>query len=736
VELYNDGDEEVDISDWSVVPLSDPSKEEVVLLTNLSPKSFYVLGPEDGWLNTIEDTLILEDGSGAEVDRTPALFDLQDSDCAWGRYPDGSADWLFMESSMGKPNSGKLCEEEEVDIQHIKFSMDKKVSGSGFVSIRNSISAGDSQNIRSQEHGSGRYESEEAARYSADLSRGSHEITLNKSDLSARYGGSEQNVTPGRSVRYDSRWSESSQAWGSRDSSYIAESTRYATTMDSEIDLKSSNYRQTSRMGSKFEGKARIESGQGSLRSSEEYTGSFEVLGNILEKDYSTLESSVRGEGFVDVSREIGGALKTYQRGTGSYRAEEQIDIGKRSVNKEIDLAYSPASYSYFGGEPINRSLLWSEGTRSGECGASFVSTDFSNIRRLEAETKVISAGDIRMEANFSGRVRMQEAFKNPSGNELGRVYIDDEYSGDYSITRKILIRPVYKAPHLTVYSQGLIHRPECDRLEYTITIVNDGNQVLGPIYLRDTFPSGTSFMGSSIEPFELAPRYGNWSIPTLGSGGTISFDLYLQITARRENYTNRLSAVTIYKQTTGKTTRDRRLRASNSSLLEADWSNCPAQDISATLTASVDPKDPRILNYRLAVQNLADENMSINATVLLPQGLKFINSTLKPSGISEDKIVWTISKLVPERRRSISFVAEAEREGLLVSRARVVGSTIEGREIASLDISAPILLGKPVAIMPRLYSPDWLPCEEEMLGPNSWNEAMISSGEALECAC
>lgn len=117
--LDNDGDEEVDISDWSVVPLSDPSKQEVILLTNLSPKSFYVLGPEDGWLNTIEDTLILEDGSGAEVDRTPALFELQD--CAWGRYPDGSADWLFMESSMGKPNSGKRCEEEEVDIQHIKF---------------------------------------------------------------------------------------------------------------------------------------------------------------------------------------------------------------------------------------------------------------------------------------------------------------------------------------------------------------------------------------------------------------------------------------------------------------------------------------------------------------------------------------------------------------------------------------------------------------------------------------
>lgn len=735
MELYNAGDEEVDISDWSVVPLSDPSKEEFILLTNLSAKSFYVLGPEERWLNPFEDTLVLRDGNGAEVDRTPALFDLQDSDCAWGRYPDGSATWLFMESSMGDPNSGKLCEEEEIAIQHIKFSMDKKVSGSGFVSIHNSISAGDSQNVRSQEHGSGRYDSEEAAKYSADLSLGSHEITLNKSNLSTRYGSAEQNVTPGRSVRYDSRWSESSRAWGSRDSPYIAESTRYATTMDSEIDLQSSKYRQTARMGSEFDGKARIESGQGDLRSSEEYTGSFEVLSNILEKDYSTVESSVTGEGFVDVSREIGGAVKTYQWGTGSYRAEEQIDIVKRSVNKEIDLVYSPASYSYFEGEPINRSLLWSEGTRSGECGVSFISTDFSNIRRLEAETSIISEGNIMMEANFSGRVRMQEAFKNPSGNESGRVYIDDEYFGNYSITRKILIRPIYKAPHLTVYSKGLIHRPECDRLEYTITIVNDGNQALGPIYLRDTFPSGTSFIGSSIEPFELAPRYGNWSISTLGSGGSISFDIYLQVTARRENYTNRLMAVTIYKQTTGKTTHDRRLRASNSSLLEANWSNCPAQDISATLTSSVDPKDPRILNYRLAVKNLADENISINATVLLPQGLKFINSTLKPSGISEDEIVWTVSKLVPERRRSISFMAEAEREGLLVSRARVVGSTIEGREIASIDLIAPILLGKPAAI-PRPYSPDWLPCEEEMLGPNSWNEVMISSGEALECAC
>jgi hypothetical protein len=195
--------------------------------------------------------------------------------------------------------------------------------------------------------------------------------------------------------------------------------------------------------------------------------------------------------------------------------------------------------------------------------------------------------------------------------------------------------------------------------------------------------------------------------------------------------------AITIYQQTTGKTTRDRKLRASNRSVLNADWSGCGPQNISATFTATSNSKKPNILTYRLTVQNLAEENMSANITATLPQNVRFINSTIRPTQISADRISWEIGKLISESRRTISFVGEAVQDGLFTSWANIHGSSLDGRDIGSINVSAPLVLGN-LANVSGAYSSDWLPCEgtEEMLGPNSWNETMISSEAALPCLC
>ena len=110
IELFNDGDDEVDLSGWSIVPLSDPNKEIVIPEWNLSPQDFYVISVESDWLDWRDETLILLNHEGKEMDRTPPLQDLLESDCTWGRYPDGSPQWMLQDPTWYGPSSGKLCE--------------------------------------------------------------------------------------------------------------------------------------------------------------------------------------------------------------------------------------------------------------------------------------------------------------------------------------------------------------------------------------------------------------------------------------------------------------------------------------------------------------------------------------------------------------------------------------------------------------------------------------------------
>ena len=183
VELYNTGDNDVDITGWSITPLSDPTKETFIGFENISAKGFYVLTFVDGWLNQNEEELILRNDEGVKVDSTPVLYDLDDSDCAWGRYPDGSENWASMESTQGEPSSGTPCGDAES--LSIRFDMDQRVSGSGYVRIRNTIENSEGASLKSTESGSGTYESEEAAKYYANLISSTYAINLSKSNLSA-----------------------------------------------------------------------------------------------------------------------------------------------------------------------------------------------------------------------------------------------------------------------------------------------------------------------------------------------------------------------------------------------------------------------------------------------------------------------------------------------------------------------------------------------------------------------
>jgi hypothetical protein len=105
VELYNTEYEEVDISGWSLSTLSG-IETTIPSGTSVPAYGYYIVTQRMQWLMTANETLVLNDGQGRGVDRTPPLSDAKDDEFTWSRDPDGrdtdsTQDWKFLVSSRG-----------------------------------------------------------------------------------------------------------------------------------------------------------------------------------------------------------------------------------------------------------------------------------------------------------------------------------------------------------------------------------------------------------------------------------------------------------------------------------------------------------------------------------------------------------------------------------------------------------------------------------------------------------
>ena len=117
VELYNPTDSSVDISGWRIstahgrtvtVTIAEgtilqPKGRCVVM--NIQPRSSCNAPTGNAqWLDDGDESVVLRDSAGDDVDRTPLLSDSFNDDRSWQRYPDGkdtdsSADWPFARST-------------------------------------------------------------------------------------------------------------------------------------------------------------------------------------------------------------------------------------------------------------------------------------------------------------------------------------------------------------------------------------------------------------------------------------------------------------------------------------------------------------------------------------------------------------------------------------------------------------------------------------------------------------
>lgn len=753
IELYNSGSGEVDISDWAVCPIRDPSKEiDIEDGTIISAKGFFIIS-SSSWLDSEGDSIILKDENGNEIDRTPFLTDTDEDDCAWTRYPDGGPEWMFMVSSQGSPASGQLCEEK--GIEYVKFTMGQSVQGIGFTNALNSIFGQEGKILSSQEHGSGSYHSENALGYFSNLQTEGQYIKLSK-EGSMYHSKTEFNVSDARPINFTSRWTSAVRSVEDKSSAYMQESYRYATNINGASEIVIGSEGSKMAIDSEFTGVAEIKYSSQKLKSAEDYAGSFKVAENISESHFnrtalstadnrsirierqiedilrnkSASASGTAGYGFVRVEKQIGDKLRTYEHGTGTYMTDEEISTGNNmeSIAKDITLIHKPVSYSYSPQTIINQSLEWSEGTYlkdiSKDKGISFIAEDFSDILQLEKETIANSSKALSTQASFTGKARFRTDIQGP----LKGVYQDDEYYGSYNIARKAIKLPEIEKPHFSITKQGHMSSRRCNILDYSIIIFNDGNMTLGPIYIKDTFPSGTQLIDTNLMPLELSSRSANWSIHELGIGESFTIQARLQIIKRTNSTVNRVRAFTTYEEVRKGTVRERRLHASNSSKMNITWEECEPTSLPVYMSAVPDKSQPNIVRYRLNIENLAKENMSINATVSLPEGIKFVNSTSKTSSINDGEISWSIDKLISGKRRAISFIGEATGNGYFVTKAQVNGRSPDGRELASENVSVPVLVGKYIEFA-KMNASEWLPCSSD---PQF--RSVISSGSGTVC--
>ena len=112
VELFNSGNQSVDISGWTATITDDGwiGKMPIPKGTIITAKGFYVAEGNKLWNHNNGGFATLYSDSGEKVDETPYRVDSLNNDFTWGRHPDGydtntDGDWGFSYATKGRSNT-------------------------------------------------------------------------------------------------------------------------------------------------------------------------------------------------------------------------------------------------------------------------------------------------------------------------------------------------------------------------------------------------------------------------------------------------------------------------------------------------------------------------------------------------------------------------------------------------------------------------------------------------------
>jgi uncharacterized repeat protein (TIGR01451 family) len=569
-------------------------------------------------------------------------------------------------------------------------------------------------------HGSGTYSREEDSRLHS-----MNKTLQAKTSLSEKYSGTSFSLPGERTIDYNSKWSEAQRAKNRVTGSTIVERYMYADRIDRDSNILLDKNGSTLESQTSFQGAGHIgllkESAENitqlyvvegpahnrpapTYESQEDYLGSYNIT--IKFDEYGTnaeSDRSVSGAGFAASDKRVGKSQRSHESGTGTYQAEDKIQTASNYIAKDLNATFSSMSYSYTPDFQVDLSQKWKEGmwSKSGDIAAkgtegndsssepaSFIGEEYTQADYLNKSTVALGLNQMKTEAQFQGRARFKAVYDNVSNQSRDQFELYDEYVGKYSIARNVEIGGVarFDEPHLSITKVSQKEPSQGTFINYLITVTNDGNRALGPVYVQDLLPTGTEYVYSSARPSHLTQNSVEWTLLSLGIGGSSNIELKLNITQDVDGLVNRVKANGGYD--------GQWVVAENYSTLQLGWLSCCPPQLLATKDGFVDSNDSKLIHYLITLKNREKESMVATITDQLPAGIMFLNSSQTPSDYSSDRITWSTIDLEPGEMKTIDYLARALQGGTFVNHAHIDAQYLNGTDFVWADVSCSVYIG------------------------------------------
>lgn len=635
------------------------------------------------------------------------------------QFQEGTGTWHF--DSLEPGECVELVLVVRVPREDVLFTSEQKINGSGFLRVSRDYTTSlvpyeltntvfvtsDQEPNRSaaekvavigeagtdlmiREHGSGSYESVEQLRY----------LSTNKSLeldrlLEAHHQPTSFQLPGNRSESFSSRWSEFLRARNGITASSFRESYRNAVSLVLDDDIHLDENGSDIRLNSDFHGLADIESKKAEgcskgapvvFESYEDYTGGFSVQKSFQEHGKNVFsDDSLSGIGYACVDKRVKNSQRSYEVGTGPISLDETIQSSTGFLAKKVDVRRGAASYPLAPDAATAGSMEWREGLWSNSEAGLLVERFFS-VERLKKTAVFRGLRELESEADFLGVAEFRAEYRNDK-NESNQVDVADEFVGEFYLKRRILLAAVskYDRPHLSLTIADNSDPDNSSRLKYIITVKNDGNAALGPVYLMDLFPPGTEYIGSSVGPSELTHESANWTLLSLGIGGSSSIELELNATVEMDGIVNRIEAAAAHS--------GQWIFMGDFSAVQRNYLPCCTPDILISKEAVLEPGTNDIVDYSISLHNPWNFTMAVSVVDSLPAGMRMLGSSMLPwhSDSNSNRVTWKIIDLLPGQTKAIEYRAQAQQKGVLVNSARIEAFAVDGSGSSTAKASAVI---------------------------------------------
>lgn len=106
---------------------------------------------------------------------------------------------------------------------------------------------------------------------------------------------------------------------------------------------------------------------------------------------------------------------------------------------------------------------------------------------------------------------------------------------------------------------------------------------------------------------------------------------------------------------------------------------------------------------------------MAVQVVDYMPPDLSITTSSLIPSDYSADQTTWTLTEVLPGEVKTISYSAQAKRNGAYTNQAHLQAYSLDGSGSASADVSASVVVGgSDQPAKTQRYGGDWQPPSDE----------------------